>query len=205
MPTGYTAYIQDGKITTGKEFLKLCTRAFGIAVDLKEESLDVPTPSSFKPNLYYKEQYKKALDERDKVYNMTFEEVKEDIVSKFNNNRARAKECLNRYKVEDNKYLKVRREVEKWIPPTTDHMKLKKFCLEQIDMSLNTGLYKYYDDVLNRELDVSDSAVRIHLTELKEDADENVKRTYKSWHKELKRTSDKNQWMRQFLDSLENL
>ena len=33
MPTGYTAGIEDGKITTGKEFLKLCTRGFGIAID----------------------------------------------------------------------------------------------------------------------------------------------------------------------------
>ena len=24
MPTGYTVYIEDGDITTGKEFLKLC-------------------------------------------------------------------------------------------------------------------------------------------------------------------------------------
>ena len=37
MPTGYTSYIKDEKITSGKEFLKLCTRAFGIAVDLKDE------------------------------------------------------------------------------------------------------------------------------------------------------------------------
>ena len=36
MPTGYTAYIEDGDITTGKEFLKLCTRAFGVAIDQKE-------------------------------------------------------------------------------------------------------------------------------------------------------------------------
>lgn len=53
MPTGYTAYIKDGKITSGKEFLKLCTRAFGIAVDLKDESLDVPTPNHFEPHPYY--------------------------------------------------------------------------------------------------------------------------------------------------------
>lgn len=50
MPTGYTSYINDGKITSGKEFLKLCTRAFGIAVDLKDESLDVPTPNYFEPD-----------------------------------------------------------------------------------------------------------------------------------------------------------
>lgn len=29
MPTGYTCFIEDGRITTGKEFLKKCIRAFG--------------------------------------------------------------------------------------------------------------------------------------------------------------------------------
>lgn len=28
--TGYTAQIENGNITTGKDFLKLCTRAFGM-------------------------------------------------------------------------------------------------------------------------------------------------------------------------------
>ena len=34
--TGYTAQIENGNITTGKDFLKLCTRAFGIAMDMRE-------------------------------------------------------------------------------------------------------------------------------------------------------------------------
>ena len=58
MPTGYTSYIKDEKITSGKEFLKLCTRAFGIAVDLKDKSLDVPTPNHFEPDHYYEKAYK---------------------------------------------------------------------------------------------------------------------------------------------------
>ena len=57
MPTGYTAYIEDGDITTGKEFLKLCTRAFGIAIDLKDEPLSVPTKTHYEPSPYYKEDY----------------------------------------------------------------------------------------------------------------------------------------------------
>ena len=75
MPTGYTSYINDGEITSGKEFLKLCTRAFGIAVDLKDESLDVPTPNHFEPDPYYEKAYKDSLKSRDKTYHMTFEEA----------------------------------------------------------------------------------------------------------------------------------
>lgn len=76
---------------------------------------------------------------------MTLEEVKEDIISKYNDNKGRAEKILEEYKDEDKKYLKVREEVEKWIPPTPEHENLKKFCLEQIDMSLNTGLYEWYE------------------------------------------------------------
>ena len=77
MPTGYTSYIKDGEITSGKDFLKLCTRAFGIAVDLKDESLDVPTPNHFETDPYYEKAYKDSLASREKAYSMTFEEAKE--------------------------------------------------------------------------------------------------------------------------------
>ena len=66
MPTGYTYYINDGEITSGKEFLKLCTRAFGIAIDIKDESLDVPTPNHFEPDHYYEKAYKDSLVSRKK-------------------------------------------------------------------------------------------------------------------------------------------
>lgn len=101
MPTGYTSYIKDGKITSGKEFLKLCTRAFGIAIDLKKESLDVPTPNHFEPHPYYEKAYKDSLASREKAYSMTLEEVKEDIISKYNDNNGRASKILEEYKDED--------------------------------------------------------------------------------------------------------
>ncbi len=205
MPTGYTAYIKDGEITSGKEFLKLCTRAFGIAVDLKEESLDVPTPSHFEPHPYYEKAYKNALVSREKAYNMTFGEVKEDIISKYDDNKIRAERILKSYKDEDKKYLKVREEVEKWIPPTPEHENLKKFCLEQIDRSLNTALYEWCEEDINKELDTSDDTVMKYIDILKDNADKEVKRTYENWQAELKRVEEKNLWMKQFLDSLENI
>lgn len=204
MPTGYTSYIKDGKITSGKEFLKLCTRTFGIAIDLKEESLDVPTPNHFEPHPYYEKAYKDSLVSREKAYSMTLEEVKEDIISKYNDNKDRAEKILEKYKDEDKKYLKVREEVEKWIPPTPEHENLKKFCLEQIDMSLNTGLYEWYEKDINKELDTSDDTIKKYIDILRDNADEKLKRAYKKYQEELKRVEEKNLWMKQFLDSLEN-
>lgn len=205
MPTGYTSYIKDGKITSGKEFLKLCTRAFGIAIDLKEESLDVPTPSHFEPHPYYEKRYKESLKSREKAYSMTLEEVKKDIISKYNDNKGRAEKILEECKDEDKKYLKVREEVEKWTPPTPEHENLKKFCLEQIDMSLNTDLYEWYEKDINKELDTSDDTIKKYIDILRDNADKTLKRTYKNWQEELRRVEEKNLWMKQFLDSLENM
>lgn len=205
MPTRYTYYINDGEITSGKEFLKLCTRAFGIAIDLKDESLDVPTPNHFEPDPYYEKRYKESLASREKAYNMTLEEAKEYMIYKFKNNKISAKRCFKEYKDEDEKYLKVREEVEKWIPPTPKHENLKKFCLNQIDMSLNTFLYKWYKEEINKELDISDDAIRKYIDDLKDQEDKEVNRAYEKWQAELKRVEKKNLWMKQFLDSLENM
>lgn len=205
MPTGYTAYIKDGKITSGKEFLKLCTRAFGIAIDLKDESLDVPTPNHFEPHSYYEKAYKDSLVSREKAYSMTLEEIKEDIISKYNDNKGRAEKILEEYKDEDKKYLKVREEVEKWIPPTPEHENLKKFCLEQINISLNTALYGWCEKDINKELDTSDDTIKKYIDDLKDQEDEKVNRAYKKYQAELKRVEEKNLWIKQFLDSLENM
>lgn len=62
MPTGYTAFIEDGDITTGKEFLLLCLRNFGIAIDVRDEPLTVPTPTHFKPCVYAQNRYIAAIE-----------------------------------------------------------------------------------------------------------------------------------------------
>lgn len=205
MPTGYTAYIEDGKITTGKEFLKLCTRAFGIAVDLKDEPLSVPTPTHFEPDPYYKRNYEKTAKVRDEMRQLTFEEAKQQIIDKYNEDVACAKKRLDRYKSEDEKYLKVRNEVASWIPPTSEHEELKRFALNQIDISMKTDYYKYCEEELNKELDISDDAVWKYINDINESYEKDVERAYQEWQEELKRVADKNKWMEQFLDSLANV
>jgi hypothetical protein len=40
MPTGYTAEILDGKVTTFREFAQKCMRAFESTIHMRDESLD---------------------------------------------------------------------------------------------------------------------------------------------------------------------
>lgn len=205
MPTGYTVYIKNRDITTGKEFLKLCTRNFGIAIDIRDESLSVPTPTHFEPNSYYKKAYDKAVEVRNKYRKMTFDEAKQKMIENYNERIASSKEYLKDCKSEDEKYKKVRDEVAKWNPPTSEHEGLKKFALEQIDMSMNTSYCKYLEDDINRQLDVSDEAVFAYMNEINEQCEKDVERAYRRWQEDLKRADEKNMWMQQFLDSLENI
>ena len=44
MPTGYTAGILEGKIKTFPEFAKICMRAFGAAIHMRDNGLcQIPT------------------------------------------------------------------------------------------------------------------------------------------------------------------
>ena len=72
-------------------------------------------------------------------------------------------------------------------------------------MSLNTDLYEWYKEEINKELDISDDAIRKYIDVLKDQEDKEVNRAYEKYQAELKRVEEKNLWMKQFLDSLENM
>lgn len=208
MTTGYTAYIQDGYITTGKDFLKLCLRNFGIGIDMRDEPLSKPVPTHFEPDPYYKKYYDKAVEDRDNFKKLTFEQVKQQLIEKQKKDVESIKESIDKYIAEDKKYIKVRKEIENWNPPTSEHEDLKKFALDQIDRSLNTDVIKYCNEKLNLQLDISDindEVVYTHINTMNEIYEQNVERTYKNWQREIKRAADKNMWMKQFLDSVDNI
>lgn len=203
MPTGYTAYIEDGDITSGKDFLKLCTRAFGIAIDLKDEPLSVPTPKSFEPDNYYKDRYDKALLALEEAKKLTFENAKIQMRTAYENRISDYKRYAEKETVMNEKYAKVRNEVEAWTPPTDEHSGLKKFALEQIDMCVTKQ--KYIDEYIEKskeEFDGSDEAVRQYMDDNIKMCQEQVDRAYKSWQEELERVRSKNEWMSKFLESL---
>ena len=205
MPTGYTEYIEDGEITTGQEFLKLCTRAFGVVIDQKEESLSNPTHTKFEPDSYYEKRYNEAVDKLKAAKDMTFDEVLSQMVERHAKKISDYKRCAEKETEINRKYQKVRDEVEQWIPPTKNHNGIKKFALEQIDMCMTKQKYiDEYIELSKEVLDDSKEAVEKYRTEYIADCQKEVDRAYESYQAELKRVADKNEFMRKFLESLEN-
>ena len=69
---------------------------------------------------------------------------------------------------------------------------------------MNTALYEWCEKDINKELDTSDDTIKKCIDILRDNADKQVKRRYEKWQEELKRVEEKNLWMKQFLNSLEN-
>ena len=204
MPTGYTAYIEDGEITTGAEFLKLCTRAFGIAIELKDEPLSIPTPTHFELNSYYKKRYIEALENLLQAYKLTFEEATYHMKNDYEKRISNYKSLVDKEIATNKKYEKIRKEVVEWNPPTEEHKDLKKFALEQIDMSMTKQ--KYIDEYIEKskeEFDDRDDAIKSYIQDNINFRQEEVHRAYTDLQNALEKTKHKNEWMTKFLDSLE--
>lgn len=198
MPTGYTAYIEDGEVSTGKDFLTLCCRNFGVCIDMKEDSLSKPIPEKFEPDTYYKQRYENALLELEEAKSLTKETAINRIKSDRKNREDGIAKAIKKNEETKAKYLKVRNEVEKWIPPTSEHVNLKKFALEQIDMCDCD-----YTDFYNRELEnirreiIPEDYIKDNIAV----CEKSVQRAKSDYESEIQRTNERNMWLQSFRNS----
>lgn len=206
MPTGYTAFIEDGDITTGKEFLLLCSRAFGVAVDIKEEPLTVPTPMKFEVDDYYEKSLRRSLEELENVKNMTEDEISKRMIKEHDEFKKYYLDLIDKETSLNKKYLKVLKEVENWIPPTDEHNGIKKFALKQIDMCICPEKdLKKYDFLAHQELIVDEHSVKEYYKRLIESCERSVERNRESYEAAIQRAANKTKFMEDFVKSLENM
>ena len=206
MPTGYTAYIEDGDITTGKDFLMLCSRAFGVAIDVRDEPLSVPTPTHFEPDPYYQKRYEDSVKELQVVKNMSFAEARDHMRAEHTSRVERAKRQLKMMEEINKKYENVRGQVEAWVPPSEEHKGIKEFALSQIGMCVYTPLmFDTYRNDIASELDESDEAVQKYMDELIKLSEDDVKRAKERCEAEVERAKQRTSFMQAFIESLENM
>lgn len=206
MPTGYTAYIEDGNITTGKDFLLLRSRAFGIAMEVRDEPLSVPTPTHFEPNSYYQEKYEQAVKALEDSRYLTVDAARVCMRTEHNRRVKSAKETIEKMIALNERYAKIRGQVSAWIPPTEGHEGIKKFALEQIDMCVeNEDTFAYYQNIIDTPADYSDKAVQRYIDEYIDSLERDVEYAKERYEEDIKRTNEKNQFMKEFIESLSDL
>lgn len=205
MPTGYTAGIVDGKITTFEQFAKQCIRAFGATIHMRDDNLDVEyTPRT--PDDYHKE----SLRDAKRLYQQAIELSDEDILKnrkkEIEEEIKHAEDRIEQIRKSKEVLLEMKSKAEVWIPPTKDHEEFKKFMIQQLDSTIeydgdNTyvkvELYQKREELKNLDVDVE-------REKMKEAAQEDIVYHTKKYYEEIGRCAKSNKWVEDLLQTLTN-
>ncbi len=135
MPTGFTADVGEGKITTLKEFALHCARGMGACISMRDEPWDAPIPERFEPSLSY---YQTKLDEARKrlaeLEAMSEADLNEAAQADFKERMASYQKYERDKDLERQRYQTMLASVREW---TTDAEGIREFMIEQLEMSID--------------------------------------------------------------------
>lgn len=136
MPTGYTADVQDGKITEFADFAMACARAFGACVTMRDDPSSASIPEQFAPSDYSAKALKKATADLAELEAMT----PDDRQSAADMANAEAVKSWDDYEakkaVRAARYEAMLVKVRDWTPPTSEHNGMKEFMVQQLTESI---------------------------------------------------------------------
>lgn len=196
MPTGYTASIAND--ISFQDFVLTCARAFGACVTLRDEELG-PNIPEFEVSNYHLEQLEKYLAERLSLLTLKPEEVEAKALQQYLDEKE-SKEVSKRENIALRlKYEAMLENVRNWQPPTSEHVALRNFMINQIDESIRFDCNPVFYDKPTILL-TSQEWMRQRL----EKVDWNIEYHSKSHAEEVERVRTRNEWVRALRESLEN-
>lgn len=201
MPTGYTDGVYTEKLTF-PQFVWRCARAMGALVLMRDEKADAPIPERFEPSKYTKEQRDKYRADVDHLSGMKTAECKEwgkrERDKRLSELRASATRKDDHERIAA--YEKMLASVNAWIPPTPDHVGLKRFMVEQLDSSIKFDApSSYYDDLIAKYESMTPE--QFHTDALAEAA-QMMSYYEQSWREEVERTEARNAWLKALRESV---
>jgi len=136
MPTGYTTRIIDGDITTFEEFAKLCARAFGATIHMRDENLDKEYEPRI-PSDYYSRVIAETKEEIERIKNSTDEEIKLDILNKYNKDLLYHKNKIEEIERHASSLTPMLEKAQSYVPPTEEHIGIREFMIEQLRQTID--------------------------------------------------------------------
>lgn len=204
MPTGYTAGIIDGEITTFEQFATQCTRAFGATIHMRDNPMDSPyeprTPSDYHTNSIQSK--RERLEE---IESMSDEKIVEDFNTQLGEDLKYHQTKMEEDKRNLEKLNSMLESAKSWVPPTEDHQPFRNFMIEQIESTIKVDGDPSYHT--NKMVEIKKQMEEgINPKEYREETIQEI-RGQISYHeteyqKELVRCKDSNDWMDKFFESI---
>lgn len=139
--TGYTYNIENGNCKTPKDFLRLCLKAFGCCVDLRDESLTDFNVNEYLEKLksepvsdYLIESLKRAEEELEKLLKRTDNSWKVELNNKIAEAETKLEESKINYQEESKIISYFTDNIKNW-DCSEDYQNIKNFALEQLSLT----------------------------------------------------------------------
>jgi len=196
MPTGYTSKLHDGP-QPFEDFVMMCARAMGACVTMREQSLSTPIPEEFEPSDYYARRVEEALAGLAEAEAWSPDVAAAKAADDFERRRASREQINSRSIAMRDRYQEMLTAVEAWTPPTSGHVGLKTFMVEQISesMKFDCGEMGPTDPCLSgpefKAQRIAEMSAELH-------------RAAEAHENELRRTRERNEWIRALRASLES-
>ena len=187
MATGYTMKIEEGQ--SFKDFVLKCSEAFSRRASEEGELKEHPVDE------YHKEELEKAKKELLTAGTLTTEQAEVEVEKKYTRE---VKDCED--SIQENKDLRLKYEtmltkVNNWKAPTSKHIPLKEFMVEQIQSSIKHDCY-YVPTTPKKQTPQEWLDAQI------KSAQWNVDYHKKEWEESLERNKGNNNWVRNLKESL---
>ena len=196
MPTGYTATLVE-KGQTFQEFIMGCARAFDVLVEMRDSPIDAKIPDKFEPSNYYAEKLVETKEKLKLLKAMTGDEKEIFGDSKKETEIKRYEKYLEEYMQQNSRLLDMAAQVRKWNPPTKDHIELKKFMLQQIDISMHK--LEYTKNSL--KIAIETPIIEYYNSALSETI-QNIQYYTEENQKEIDRVNKRTEWIQKLRESI---
>ncbi len=195
MATGYTAIIGEKEDVSFREFALKCSRAFGALVEMRDEPMDAPIPSEFKPSSYHKDVFAKAC----KAFYGTIGMRNDEAERLANENYVSQLESHSEYIQKDKnlsvKYGGMLAKVAKWQSPSSDHDSYRDFMISQLEESLQ------HDCGYNHDAPKKMTGAE-YRSNLVESAKRDMDYHKKEFAEEVKRAKGRTKWVQDLVTNL---
>ena len=213
MPTGYTSFIENGKVRTAKQFLHLCLRAFGVCINMRDDSLEVKDDytkdllKGFQEDIdYHKKRLKIAEKKLSEIKSISEEELCEKYIKET---KEKIKDLQKGQTDEFNKYgdyLRIRESINNW-NCNPEFQNVKDFALNQINISMHKS--SYYEEELAKigkpTVEGFQEKKEEYLQKLIKDAQWDVNYHTEELEKAIKRRDENLKFYNEFKEELNKL
>lgn len=195
MPTGYTADIKDG--ISFETYAMNCARAFGALIEMRDAPSGAEIPERFEPSPYHMGQLEQAHARLADLQTMKPEDISAGALLDWKTKTRAAEDYVRKCNELKAKYEAMLDAVDKWRPPTPDHVEMKSFMRQQIVDSLKWDCDTSYYGKEKRLTDKQWLDGKISKTE------HDIAYHEKAYIEEVDRTEKRNKWLAALRESLQ--